>query len=578
MSASSDPRILLIGENPESCRRARQKLDVPERRNAADSRLAPLLGSLLEGVRVDRVDSPRQGFARVRRAIAEGRPYALTWVARAAADRRGHFDDNDGRWIERLLDADPELAVVVCAEGYEGATNLAAGERTTPGRLYVLPWPPDAAWVRSWLALLIDHRRVRRHLDRTTVDLVATRRALDHARDEVERAARAKNEFVSNISHEIRTPMNAILGFSGLLLKEPLSDDQRKKVGYVHEAGQSLLRLMNHLLDFSRLVTGTVKLHPSAFHFDEVIHGVVDEVLPAARAKGLTLRCHVEEAVPAWLRGDKTRLRQILLNLLDNAVKFTEQGSIHLSATVDEETDDAATLRVTVTDTGVGIPADLRDVVFDGFSQADGSSTRSFEGVGVGLAISKRLVDMMGGQIGLRSGAGEGSTFWFTVTLEKHSARRRRGSPATSPTGAEPPLSCLDAAEPSTLRQRPQVLVAEDDRFHRTLIDAMLGQGGCVVDLVANGREALGVLRKNTYDLVFMDVGLPEMDGLEAIRNVRRREITTGGHVPIVAIADDTPGADRRQCFEAGADQYLLKPLSTETLLAITRQYVPVPA
>jgi two-component system, sensor histidine kinase and response regulator len=574
MRASNGPRILLIDDNPQMRRRARRMFDVPQRCDAADGGLAPAIGSALEGVDVNRVASPRQGLARVRRAVAEGRPYALVWAGRSTVEGPGQVDDGGCQWIERFWDADPELAIVVAAEGVEWSANSAAGTRTPRENLFVLPWPLDAAWVRPWLALLIERRHARLRLDRTTANLVATRRALDRARDDVERAARAKKEFVSNISHEIRTPMNAILGFSGLLLKEPLNAAQRAKAGYVHEAGQSLLRLMDHLLDYSRLVTGTVKLHPSDFQFDMVAHGVIDEIQPAARAKGLSLRCHVEDAVPPWLRGDRTRLRQILVNLLDNAVKFTQQGSIHLRAALDEETEETATLRVTVTDTGVGFPADLRDLVFDGFSQADGSSTRSFEGVGVGLAISKRLVELMGGQIGLRSTVRQGSSFWFTVTLGRHPARRRNAASVD----AERSLASQDAADPLTSRRRPQVLVAENDRFHRTLIDAMLGQSGCVVDLVATGREALGVLSANIYDLVFMNVGLPEMEGLEAIRHVRRQETTTGGHIPIVAIADETPETDRRECFEAGADQYLAKPLTTETLLAVTRQYVPVPA
>ncbi|KKL70167.1 hypothetical protein LCGC14_2107620, partial [marine sediment metagenome] len=423
MGQSPSKRILLIDGDQavQDCfRRIFRFSDVAD--SAAGISPRP---SVLEHLDVDTaVDGP-EGWRQFEKALHQGRPYLLAVVGQPL----------DGAWdsvetVLQLWQEDPTLPVLLCIGNQCTAEDRHEMARRL-GKLdqfMFLSKPLDTDLARQMVASQADRRLARDELQKVTKELG---RALERAQDEAEMANRAKNEFMANITHEIRTPMNAILGFTRLLMKEPLTDGQLEKLHYVRDAGTSLMDLISNVLDFSKLAAGQLELSSTTFDLDAIFTDVLDATHQRAREKGLAIQHHVANGVPRRLRGDKTRFRQILVNLVSNAVKFTDYGTVHIQTALDEETSRSATLRITVTDTGVGIPVHRQPIIFESFCQADGSSTRKFEGAGLGLSICKQLVDLMGGQIGFRSDPGEGSSFWLTLTFEKHVAR----DPGTSPPG-----------------------------------------------------------------------------------------------------------------------------------------------
>lgn len=521
--------------------------------------------AILRGVVIDSVAGAAAAEEAVRRAIRQRRPYHLILVD---WERSGSADGMET--VRHVLELDTSLPVLLATNEVAALRALVSSRVASPAHLWFLSKPLDCVEAGQLIALQLERQLARKQLRRTVNQLDSARRTLDRARREVKEAEQFKSQFMANVSHEIRTPMNAILGFSRLLLKEPLTADQAEKVQYVHDAGNSLLAIMNNMLDFSKLKAGLLKPSARDFNLDAVLREVLDATRPTAREKGLAMRCRVEQSVPRRLRGDATHFRQILANLVQNAVKFTEHGSIHVQIKFDDETQSQVTLRTVVTDTGVGIPPDRHAVVFDSFSQADGSATRQFGGLGLGLTISKHLADLLGGQIGFRSTPGEGSSFWFTAVFDK-----RMKSPE-EPSGPGPAdrllASAVSAAWDSPSRRSAaesgkfRILVADDDRLSRTLLEAFLTRAGCLVDLAADGREALIVLKGSQYDLVVMDIQMPHLDGLEAIRRIRHEEAATGRHMPIIALTAQASDGDRQRCLEAGADDFVAKPFSSDLI------------
>ena len=382
------------------------------------------------------------------------------------------------------------------------------------------------------------------------IDTLRSRRQ----RDLAEGASRAKSEFLANMSHEIRTPLNAIVGLNYLMRREGVTAQQASRLDKIDGASRHLLSLINDILDLSKIEAGLLTLESANFHLSAVLDSVASIIAESARAKGLTVAVDTD-AVPLWLRGDSTRLRQALLNLAGNAVKFTASGSIALRAKLLEDHGSDLLVRFEVEDTGIGIEPESLPLLFRPFSQADASITRQYGGTGLGLAITKRLTEMMGGECGVQSQPGIGSTFWFT-------ARLMRGH------GALPsPEPGFDMDVEAVLRQRHQgarVLLAEDNRVNQEVLLALLHGVGLNADVASDGREAIALAKSSDYSLALMDMQMPLMGGLEATREIRKLPHWSGR--AIIAFTANAFDEDRQACLASGMDDFITKPVEPVVL------------
>jgi len=601
---------------------------------------------------------------RGRAADAKGRVDA--WVAERVARYRnpsGPFVQqlNDGRWLQISERQIKEIGTVAV---YTDITELKAAE----------------------------------------AEMVQAMHAASEARTAAEEASRAKSAFLATMSHEIRTPMNGVIGMTGLLLDTELTAEQREYAETVRRSGEALLEIINDILDFSKIEAGKIGFEQTDFELRLTVEDVLELLAERAYGKGLELAYLQHANLPTWVGGDPGRLRQVLTNLVGNAVKFTESGEVVVHSTLAEETDHDALIRFTVTDTGIGLAPEARQRLFQSFSQADSSTTRKYGGTGLGLAISKRLVEMMGGSIGVESTRGSGSTFWFTVRLAKrasppnaaradlaklhrlrvlgvddnatnrallaaqlsawgmhvdcvanaaHAIERLRAAHRdaapydlaildyqmpdmdgvtlasvikSDPVLAKVPLVLLTsvsyrgcageaahagfnafllkpirqsqlydcigtvmgmAPEPSpsrlvtrhTLKEaqaqvRARVLIAEDNVVNQKVAVRMLEKLGCRVDVVTNGLEVVEATARIAYQCIFMDCQMPEMDGYEATRVIRRREAHTRAHIPIIAMTANAMESDREQCLAAGMDDYVSKPVKPQELATTLQRWV----
>ncbi len=482
----------------------------------------------------------------------------------------GNFDHVERTYSYRKVANQPLYIIVGLAyEDYITAwRSEAAGVLALVG-MFILgtlisAWLAYRGWVRRAAALAALARQEAELLDANRQFEQATVRANDMAVQSA-MANAAKSEFLANMSHEIRTPMNGVMGMLELLLKTNLGEGQRHQAELAYRSAESLLTILNDILDLSKIESGKMELDPTSRDLCQLVQDVGHMIAIQARSKDVEVIVQYDAAAQRWLRCDAVRMRQILTNLAGNAVKFTQRGHVKISVTSDGTENGKAMMHLSVADTGIGISADKLERIFEKFTQADASTTRHFGGTGLGLTITRSLVEMMGGRIWVESHPGQGSTFHCVIPLEPAQPEQ---APKTSPARQQADADAAQAVRPL------RVLLAEDNPVNQIVATELLQYLGHTTLVANDGQEAVQAARDGTFDLILMDVQMPKVNGFEATAQIRAAERALGRHTPIIAMTANALKGDRERCLAAGMDDYISKPINGRRLAEIIAQCV----
>jgi signal transduction histidine kinase len=537
----------------------------------------------LPAFKIDSAYQGEEGLALIEKSLQENRPYAMAFVDVRMPPGWDGVETTSAIWKRY-----PDLQVVICTAYSDYSWEEMLQRLGYSDKLVILKKPFDTIEVLQLAISMTEkwrlYQKTKTHLadlqnvvqERTSKlqtinsELTEANRSLMLATEKAQKmaeaalvASKAKGEFLANMSHEIRTPMNGVIGMVNFLLETTLSVEQREYATTVKVSADALLFIINDILDFSKIEAGKMILEKRPFDLRETIKNASELLSFQARSKGLALN-YPTEGFPIHLVGDSNRLRQVLINLMGNAIKFTSEGQVTLEVVPLLETDDETQLRFAVSDTGIGICEETQKKLFQSFSQADASTTRKYGGTGLGLVISRNLVELMGGTLELTSNVGEGSTFSFMLTFQK-TERTEKEAPL--------PVEVMDFSSVESSAALPEipsgtrVLLAEDVKINQLIAVRLLQRLGCIVDLAKNGKEAVEAWRNQSYSAILMDFQMPEMDGSQATQLIRALELSENRpYTPIIALTANSMEGDRELCMASGMSDFVSKPINQQAL------------